>query len=171
MYSETQPAQNLPLRCLLVGSTVLGLCQLPLMVAAEAGSFHLPLGYAGHLCLLLACGLAALLLGQAKLSLRIHRKGLSLRFFPYKWRWQHIGWHEIRQVRLVAPGKLPPGAFWGVPGRDFLHLYWLARAEHDVLQIELINGAQLYLSSRHPVTVMRFLEQGTKSMFGFSSPG
>ncbi len=134
--------------------------QLAWLAAAEAGLAQLPMSGAAHGCILLVAGLGFGLLAQAALVLRVEARGMSLRYFPYQWRFQHIGWDEVRQLRLLPPGEYPVGAPFGLPGRDFTHAYWLSTPRYRVLHITLVNGTQVYVSTERPRELLDFLQRG-----------
>jgi len=160
MYTEKQYFQNRyiqGLKWLCVGCAV---AQLTLLIAAETGFPWLPLGYAAHVGILLVAGLAFSLLSHVVLVLRVGAPGVSLRYFPFQLRFQHICWDEIRQLRLLPSGECPSGAPFGLPGRDFTHAYWLSTPRHAVLHITLVNGTQLYVSTERPAELLDFLRHG-----------
>lgn len=160
MYTEKHYFQHRYLRWLKWLCAVAAVAQLAWLIAAEAGHIRLPMGYAVHWSILGASGLGFALLLQATLELRVGTSGISLRFFPYQWRFQQVRWEEIRQLRLLPLGEYPEGAEFGVPMRDFTHAYWLSTPRYTVLHITLVNGTQLYVSTERPAELLDFLQHG-----------
>ena len=119
MYSEQQFYRNRRARWLQGTCAVLAIIQAGALAGAETGRLRLPFGYTAHWCILLAAVLLFGLLSQMGLTLRIDTTGLALRFFPYQWRFQRIGWSQIVQIRLLRSGEYPPKAQFGRPTRDF----------------------------------------------------
>ncbi|MFN0015416.1 MAG: hypothetical protein ACKVU2_12790 [Saprospiraceae bacterium] len=157
MYTEKQYFQNRYIRWLKWLCAGAAVVQLTLLIAAETGQSWLPLGDAAHWGILLVSGLAFSLLSQVVLVLRVGVPGVSLRYFPFQLRFQHVCWDEIRQLRLLPSGECPTGAPFGLPGRDFTHAYWLTTSRHAVLLITLVNGTQLYVSTERPAELLDFL--------------
>ena len=160
MYTETQHATPPYARWIKWLCGVAAAVQLILLIATETGARALPLSTALHWGILIAAGLALGVLAQAGLELRVETQGVSLRFFPYQLRFQRIRWEEIRQLRLLPSGECPEGAPLGLPGRDFTHAYWLTALNCPVLHITLVNGTQLYVSTRRPAELLDFLQHG-----------
>ncbi|MEQ1743808.1 MAG: hypothetical protein ABMA02_00140 [Saprospiraceae bacterium] len=160
MYTEKQYFQNRHTRWLKWLCAGVAIVQLILLIAAETGQSWLPLGDTAHWGILLVSGLAFSLLSHIVLVLRVGARGVSLRYFPFQLRFQHVCWDEIRQLRLLPLGECPTGAQFGLPGRDFTHAYWLSTPRHAVLHITLVNGTQLYVSTERPAELLDFLRHG-----------
>lgn len=160
MYSEQQFYRNRRARWLQGTCAVLAIIQAGALAGAETGRLRLPFGYTAHWCILLAAVLLFGLLSQMGLTLRIDTTGLALRFFPYQWRFQRIGWSQIVQIRLLRSGEYPPKAQFGRPTRDFSQASWLTYPAHPVLCVTLLHGSPLYISTGRPREVLDFLQHG-----------
>lgn len=160
MYTELQYVRNTYTRWGRGLAAAAAVAQAALFAAAETGLRCLPFGTAAHWGILLGAGAAFGAASQVVLALRVGTGGVSLRFFPYQWRFQHIGWDEVRQLRLMSPGEHPAGAPFGLPGRDFTHAYWLSTPRCRVLHITLVNGTQVYVSTERPRELLDFLQRG-----------
>ncbi len=154
---EQQIYPNRWLRWICLG---LVLVQLLAIVCTETGKPWLPLGYGLQLGLLLATGLVLGPLSQRRLDLRIGPEGLALRYFPYQWRYRELGWSEIRHLRLLPPDEPLPRARFGRPASDFTHLYLLTDPRSAVFNIMLVNGMQLYFSSKYPKELLDYVQNG-----------
>jgi hypothetical protein len=129
-------------------------------VAAETGLSWLPFGRVIHLFILLIAGLSFGFLWQSGLTLRVDTGGLSVRFWPWQWRFQYIHWSEIYRLRLLPIDETIPGLRFGAPARDFTHIYWLTSPGLRVLCIELVNHNRLFISTERPAELLDFLQHG-----------
>lgn len=155
-YSERQYHPNRWLQGLCAG---VALAQVVAMTGAETGLHWLPLGYAGHLGMLLAAALLLFVSTRSGLALRVGPAGLSVRYFPYQWRFRHVRWAEVRQLQMLAAGARPAGARYGLPERDFTRVYWLTRPQTAILNVVLVNDTRLFISTEHPDELLHFLQR------------
>ena len=160
MYSEKQYFRHRYARWLQWLCAAVAATQLVMLIAAEAGQPWLLMPYAVQVGVLLTAGLVFGLLSQAALTLHIGEQRVSLRYFPYQLRFQHLRWEEIRQLRLLPAGECPAGLPFGFPGRDFTRAYWLSTPFYRILQITLMNGTQLYITTAQPNALLDFLQHG-----------
>jgi len=164
MYTERQHFITPWQRSLRALCLALIIAQTAAFAAAETGLPWLPLGVTAHLCILVLAGFLFALLWQAGLTLRVSAQGLSWRFSPWQWRFQQLRWSEIRSLRLLPAGQQPPGARFGLPMRDFTHVYLLSSPKLQVLNIELVNNTQLFVTTERPTEMLDYLQHGIVGM-------
>ena len=160
MYTENQYAKHTWQRILRGFAILIALVQTAAFAAAETGQPWLPFGTGLHLLILLLAILLLGLLWRTGLTLRLNADGLAWRYWPWQWRYQQLRWSEIRRLRLLPAGELPPGARFGLPSRDFTRICLLSSPLLPVLWIELVNSTQLYISTEKPTEVLDFLQHG-----------
>ncbi|MFM9948802.1 MAG: hypothetical protein ACKV1O_12755 [Saprospiraceae bacterium] len=158
MYAETHYLRNRYTLLLKWSSVGIAGFQLTALAGAETGLAWAPLGPVVHLLLLLLAVTGFLLATHINLGFRVSEKGWEIRYFPYQLPYRHITWKEIRNVRLLSPGALPTKAPFGYPGRDFTRIYLLTCPKHAILQLNLSNNVQVYLSILHASELMDYLE-------------
>lgn len=160
MYAETNYLRNRNTLLLKWSSVGIVGFQLTALAGAETGLAWAPLGPMVHLLLLLFAVFVFLLATHINLGFRVSEKGWEIRYFPYQLQYRHITWQEIRHARLLLSGALPANAPFGYPGRDFTRIYLLTCPKHAILQLNLSNSVQVYLSVLHAPELMDYLEHG-----------
>lgn len=160
MYAETHYLRNRYTRLLKWSCIGIAVFQLTALAGAETGLSWAPLGPVVHLLLLLLAVTGFLLATHITLDFRVSDKGWEIRYFPYHRHHRHISWKEIRHARLLSPGALPSNAPFGYPGRDFTCIYLLTCPEYPILQLNLANSVQLFISILHAPELMDYLEHG-----------
>ncbi|MEI6411799.1 MAG: hypothetical protein WCR52_20575 [Bacteroidota bacterium] len=133
--------------------------QLAAFAAKEAG-FVWPLtGQGAHLVLLITAVPMCLMIANGRFSIRISPKGWDLRYFPFQLYYQHLDWDEIKIVSRVPPEDLPPNAQFGFPIMRFTRLFLLTNPRYEVLRLDLINGGQIYFSTKNANELILFLQK------------
>lgn len=160
MYTEKQHYQHQFLGYLQWLSAGLVLWQLIAFATLEAGIPILTFDATIQVFILFAAAALWLILANAHLSLRISTKGWDLRYFPFQLYHRHIAWEEIKNVCRVQKRNLPGNAPFGFPGKDFTRSYLLTNSRFEVLRIDLVTGAQIFVSSKNAEELLSFLQKG-----------
>lgn len=160
MYTEKQHYQHQYMAWLRWFSAGLVVWQLIAFASLEAGMPFLTLDATVQVIIFLTATAVWLLLSSAHLSLRISGKGWDLRYFPFQWQQRHIGWEQIKQVSRVSKMELPGHAAFGFPGKDFTRSYLLTSIQYEVLRIDLVTGAQIFISTKNAGELLGFLQKG-----------
>ena len=159
MYAETQHDLHSYLQWLKwVGLAVI-IWQLASFAAKEAG-FPLPLLIqSAHLVVLVAAVLMYFMIANGHFSIQISTQGWDLRYFPFQLYHRHIEWDEIKIVRRVPPEDLPPNVRFGFPVMNFTRLFLLSNPHYEVLCLDLINGGQIFISTKNADELILFLQK------------
>ncbi|MBC7777758.1 MAG: hypothetical protein H7246_20155 [Phycisphaerae bacterium] len=160
MYAEKQLFQNRYTRWLKWASSALAFSQLAALLGAETGLPWLPLGYAAHLLLLMVAGIGLMLVHSVGLSLRVSSQGWALRRTPLHFSYRHIGWAEIRNVRILKPCALPSAWRQGNVEHSIGQHFLISNPQYDVACIEMTSGFQVFVSVQKPNELMEFLHHG-----------
>ncbi|MDZ4680489.1 MAG: hypothetical protein SH848_15035 [Saprospiraceae bacterium] len=160
MHAETHYLHNRYTRLLKWSSISIAVFQLTALAGAETGLSWTPLGLVVHSLLLLLAVACFLFATHISLGFRVSDKGFEIRYFPYHWQYRQITWKEIRHAQLLLPGALQPNAPFGYPGRDLNRIYLLTCPEYAILQLNLVNSVQLFISILHAQELTDYLEHG-----------
>lgn len=159
MYAEKQHDLHPYLRRLQWVGLVVMIWQLASFAAKEAGFSWLIFGQNTHLFILIAAGIICGLIANGQFSIRISSKGWDLRYFPFQLYHRHIDWDEIKIVSRVPLAELPPNIHFGYPVMNFTRLFLLSNSRYEVLRLDLINGGQIYISTKNANELILFLQK------------
>lgn len=159
MYAETQHDLHPYLRWLKWMSLVVVIWQITSFAVKEAG-FPLPLlAQSAYLVVLIAAVLMYFMIANGHFSIQISSKGWDLRYFPFQLYHRHINWDEIKIVSRVQSEDLPPNVQFGFPVMNFTRLFLLSNVCYEVLRLDLINGGQIFISTKNAEELIFFLQK------------
>jgi hypothetical protein len=168
MYAEKQHDLHPYLRWLKWINLAVIIWQLASFAANEAG-FSLPLlAQSAHFVILVAAVLMYFMIANGHFSIQISAKGWDLRYFPFQLQHRHIDWDEIKIVSRVPLEDLPPNAQFGFPVMNFTRLFLLSNPHYEVLRLDLINGGQIFISTKNADELILFLQK--EMVFALKSP-
>lgn len=157
MYAEKHLFQNRYARWLKWASAALAFSQLTVLLGAETGLPWLPLGYNAHLFLLVFAGIVFIFANNVGLSFRVSSKGWALRRTPLHFFYRHISWVEIKNLRILKSGVLPPAWRLGNSERSIGQQFLISNPQYDVAFIEMNSGFQVFVSVQKPNELLAFL--------------
>lgn len=139
-----------------------GVCcwQILVIASIELGVKEDPWTISFHVSVILAALLVLFVLLKSGLSIRIDGQGIDLRYFPFQCHYQSIFWAEIRQIKILPSHEKPNGALYGRPVQHFANTYRLTHEAADIIQIMLVNGTNLYVSTQKAADLLNFLQSG-----------
>lgn len=123
----------------------------------EAGSIRLRGSLGIHLAVIVACASLLLTLRSAHICLKINRKKIQFRFFPWQWQYQQVDWRDVERLRLARAEDLP--ALVGRPLRRADQTFLLTDPASPALWLQLTDGSEIFLSIGQRVELLAYLRK------------
>ncbi|KAF0130972.1 MAG: hypothetical protein FD155_1241 [Bacteroidetes bacterium] len=108
------------------------------------------------LTLILAIGLV-LLFATSKLTTRINKTGIYVKFFPFHWREHHYRWQEIERYEVVKYQPIREFGGWGVRYARKSKAYNVSG--NQGLRLFFKKGNQLLIGTQESKNLTIFLER------------
>jgi hypothetical protein len=96
----------------------------------------------------------------ARLRYQLDERGLHYRFMPFHLKEHHIGWEEVKDIRLRKYDALAEFGGWGIRlNLSGNKAYNVMRDDGQGLEIEKKDGKKILFSSRKPQEARAFIER------------